>query len=144
MNEQMWPKTLWPKAYDLVWTKFPEDECLERPGPKSRPSLVLGVYEEEDGGAILLISPGTTKLKEDRRPFDFRITNYAEMQTCGLAFATRFDLDAVVPLPYTKKWFIPLDATGKTSPIIGRFSEAMIMAFQSHMAWRDHVLNQPD
>ncbi len=117
---------------------------MERPGPGSRPCLVLGVYEEDDGGAIILIAQGTTNLKYGRRPFDFYVSNYAEMQACGLIYATRFDMDKVIPLPYTRAWFEPLTAAGKTSPVIGRLSEAAIMAFQSHMAWREHELSQSE
>ena len=144
MTDDAWPKPVWPKAYDLVWTRFPETTPPERPGPKPRPSLVLGVYEEADGAALLLVAPGTTRLKQDRRPLDFRITNFAEMQACGLAYATRFDLDALLPLPYTREWFVPLAAAGKTTPVIGRLSDAMIMAFQTHMAWREHFLGESD
>lgn len=144
MTGGAWPKSVWPKVYELVWTRFPEAESIEQPGLKPRPSLVLGVYEEEDGGALLVIAPGTTRLKLERRPFDFRVTNYAEMQACGLSFATRFDLDAIIPLPYTRDWFAPLTAAGKTTPVIGRLSDAMIMAFQTHMAWRAHFLGESD
>jgi hypothetical protein len=100
----------------------------------------MGVYESADGAATLIAAPGTTMLKQGRRPFDFYVANWAEMRACGLARATRFDLDDVVPLPYWKEFFTPL--AGMSSPIMGRLSDAAIMAFQSHMKWRERELSQ--
>lgn len=142
MTGTPWPKPVWPRAYDLVWTQFPQPPDLDRPGPKSRPCLVIGVYEYEDDEATLLVAPGTTNLKQDRRPFDFYVTNWAEMRACGLSRATRFDIDDVIPLPYWREFFTPLN--GMTSPVMGRLSSAAVMAFQSHMAWREHELSKLD
>lgn len=144
MTGRPWPKSTWPRAYDLVWTRFPHSETPHKPAIKPRPSLVLGVFELPDGSALLEVAPGSTNLKVDRRPLDFRVTNYAEMQAAGLIKATRFDLGKAMDLPYTHTWFVPLTAANKTTPVLGSMSPSMVTAFQTHLAWLDHLASEAD
>lgn len=128
------PSTL-PAPYDLVWCRFPLQEDLGNPGPKPRPAVVLNVAVDQDAGeGEVQLVYGTTNLKMAQRPRDCFVTNLAEMDTCGLNKATRFDLDKVAWVPWAEEWFAILP--GYTSPIIGHLSHHATKLLQIELSHR--------
>ena len=115
------PLSTIPAPYDIVWCRFPAHDALGDPGPKPRPAIVLNCALDNDAGeGEVQLVYGTSKLKFDRRPRDFFVTNLAEMDACGLHLATRFDLDNIAWIPWAKEWFSVI--AGYQSPVIGHLT----------------------
>lgn len=132
-----YPLSTLPAPYDIVWCRFPQDEALGHPGPKPRPAIVLNVAvfgDDPDGGSEVQLIYGTTKLKLAQRPHDFFVTNVAEMDSCGLNQATRFDLDACAWIPWATEWFEVLPTY--SSPIIGHLSTHATKLLQIELGYR--------
>ncbi len=111
-----------PKPLDIVWCRFPVTGAPSKPGPKSRPGLVRALKLNKDQTkALIEVTYGTTKLKGDARPLDLHIQNFRCIEACGLERATRFDLDLVVWMPWTKEYFEP--APGYSKTIIGHLDD---------------------
>ncbi|MBC2651253.1 hypothetical protein H7F50_05895 [Novosphingobium flavum] len=83
---------------------------------------------------------GTTQLKLMQRRNDFFVTNAAEMDSCGLHKATRFDLDKVAWIPWASEWFDCL--TGYSSPIIGHLSQHSTKLLQYQLGRRQALRQQ--
>lgn len=143
MNFTFFPSSTLPAPYAIVWCRFPHDASLGEPGPKPRPAIVLNVaLDEESGEAEVQLIYGTTNLKMMKRRNDFFITNFAEMEACGLDKATRFDLDQIVWVPWAKEWFETL--SGYDSPVIGRLSAHGVRLLQYEFSWRQAKLAEVD
>lgn len=135
-----YPLSTLPAPYDVVWCRFPEHVSLGDPGPKARPALVKNVATTVDGTGEVHLVYGTTNLKLNSRPFDFHVTNAAEMDACGLFKATRFDLDIVAWIPWALEWFETLP--GYTSPIIGHLSAHGIKMLQLTASYKQARLSR--
>jgi hypothetical protein len=138
VSATFYPITTLPAPYDIVWCLFPEHVDLGHLGPKPRPGIVLNVAVHEDGagdaqGEVQVIY-GTGKLKLMQRRQDFFVTNMAEMDVCGLHKATRFDLDTVAWLPWSREWFETLPTYD--SPIIGHLSHHATKLLQIQLSYR--------
>lgn len=112
-----------PKALDIVWSRFPYEERPGMPADKPHPALVFAVFERTGGLFSVQVAYGTSNLKTDTRPFDFRIQNYRAMHYAGLHQATRFDLDRIKWLPWDSDWFQSPNAEKYPTPVIGHLIE---------------------
>lgn len=108
-----------PTALDIVWCRFPHQELGLHPGPKVRPALVRAVYfYGKDRATVLIeVAYGSSKVDKSVAGRDLVIKNVEHMNCAGLPQATYFNLDRVVKLPWTTKWFIA--RPGKQTPIVG-------------------------
>ncbi|WP_312139246.1 hypothetical protein [Brevundimonas sp.] len=109
-----------PQPLDIVWAKFPYTEKPGQPGEVAHPALVFTTYEFRTGEFSIQVAFGTSKLKTEERPYDFRIQNFRDMQFAGLAQATRFDLDRIKYLPWDSDWFVSPAPQKYPSPVLGR------------------------
>lgn len=135
-----WEPGTIPAPLSIVWCAFPDHICPEKPGPKNRPALVLKVRYADDPPAdrfLVKVVYGTSKLKSNRRPMDFRIENHGSRLLCRLPQATRFDLDQVAWLPWAQPYFIPRD--GEVTPVISVLPEVVRMDFAWLMAAREEL-----
>lgn len=114
------PQDQLPEPLDIVWARFPFDEKPGVPGEKPRPGLVFSTFEIEPGRFSVQIAYGTSNLKTENRPFDFRIQNFRMMQFAGLSQATRFDLDRIKFLPWDDQWFESPNLAKYATPVIGK------------------------
>jgi hypothetical protein len=98
-----WPP---PSPGDIVWCHFPFLPATE-PGPKPRPALVVGVRVLEDGVAVR-VAYATTRRTTTLRSGEFLITkdkHPVAFKQAGLAFDTKFDLNRVLELPWSERYF---------------------------------------
>jgi hypothetical protein len=86
---------------------------------------------------VVRVVYGSSKLKSDKRPFDFSISNYGTRLICRLPQATRFDLDQVVWLPWAKPFFVPRE--NDSTPVISVLPKAVQMDFAWHMNAREQM-----
>lgn len=115
-----------PAAHDIVTTWFPEKEPSPDGSLKLRPCLVLNVLRgKSTGNFSCIVAYGTSKLKiHQRRSLDLIIQNSQDLDTIGLPFATRFDLDELAQLPWNPEFF---DCwSGYPTPVIGSLTEIYI------------------
>lgn len=117
------PADTLPAPLDIVWSRFPYDNKPGEPGEVAHPALVFATFEYKPGLFSVQVAYGTSKLKTDRRPFDFRIQNFRHMQYAGLSQATRFDLDRIRYLMWDSDWFESPDLTKYETPVIGHLQE---------------------
>lgn len=94
-----------PKPGDIVWCKFPQHASL-KPGPKSRPALVLKVGEQ---AAVIWVQVayGTSQKVDKLFPGEFVIapSDGDAYAISGLSYATKFDLASTFELPFNEDWF---------------------------------------
>lgn len=98
-----WPP---PSPGDIVWCHFPFLPATD-PGPKPRPALVVGVRVQEDGVAVN-VAYGTTQRTKALRSGEFLIAkdqHPVAFKQAGLAFDTKFDLNKVISLPWSERYF---------------------------------------
>ena len=106
-----------PRPGDIVWCHFPQDKML-KPGPKSRPALVVKIGEIE-GGPAVAVAYGTSQNVGELHPGEFAITraNREVFLLAGLSFDTKFDLSRTVELPLSARWFaVPPGAPTDSHP----------------------------
>jgi hypothetical protein len=127
-----WPP---PSPGDIVWCHFPFLPATQ-PGPKPRPALVVGVRTFEDGVTIQ-VAYGTTQRTTSLRSGEFLISkdrHPVAFKQAGLAFDTKFDLNKVIELPWTDRYFkvppTPNPAFGQT-PKLGSLHASMIKALRA-------------
>lgn len=133
-----WPP---PSPGDIVWCHFLFLPATE-PGPKPRPALVIGVRVLEDGVA-LKVAYGTSQRTTSLRAGEFLIArdkHPVAFKQAGLAFDTKFDLNRVIELPWSERYFkVPPTinpAYGQT-PKMGSLHASMSRAlFAAHGATR--------
>jgi hypothetical protein len=112
---------------DFVWCRFPQDRKLE-PGPKPRPALVLKVGEIE-GAPAVAVAYGTCQRVDELHPGEFAIirADQEAFALAGLSFDTKFDLNNVIELPYSTRWFgVPPGAPHGQSPRLGLLHPLMM------------------
>ena len=105
---------------DIVWCHFPQDKIL-KPGPKSRPGLVVKVGGIA-GEPAVAVAYGTSQNVGELHPGEFAITrtDREAFLLAGLSFDTKFDLSRVVELPFSAQWFaVPPGAPHGQSPKMG-------------------------
>ena len=120
-----------PAPGDIVWCLFPEIPGME-PGPKPRPALVLSAESREDGGVVSVVY-GTSRHLNHLRAGEAAITrdkHPAAFALAGLAYDTKFDLKAVVELPWSDRYFkvVPGRPHGNT-PQLGTLHATVMRAF---------------
>jgi hypothetical protein len=113
-----------------VWGHFPFLPATE-PGPKPRPALIVGVRTFEDGVTVQ-VAYATTQRTSSLRTGEFLIAkdkHSVAFKQAGLAFDTKFDLNKVIELPWTDRYFkvppTPNPAFGQT-PKMGSLHASMI------------------
>ena len=81
-----------PKPGDIVWCKFAQHSSL-KPGPKSRPALVLKVGDQA-AATWVQVAYGTSQKVDRLFPGEFVITpsDGDAYVISGLTYATKFDL----------------------------------------------------
>lgn len=125
-----WPP---PEPGDIVWCRFPE-RPRDKPGPKPRPGLVVGVTEREDG-LVVGVAYGTSKGLIRLSSGEFAIrrdVNRAAWDLAGLSYDTKFDLRHVIDLPWNETFFaVPRDARHGQSPKLGTLHPSMMKAVQA-------------
>ena len=94
-----------PRAGDIVWCRFPRDK-LPKPGPKSRPALVLRVGEDQ-GHPIVEVAYGTSQKVDSLYAGEFAIApaDQAAYEAAGLSYATKFNLAETFELDFNDTWF---------------------------------------
>lgn len=107
-----------PEPGDIVWCRFPRFEDI-RPGPKTRPALVLAV-EDRQTPVRVRVAYGTSRRVQEVTPWEFAITpdDGEPYRMAGLSQTTKFSMRSVVVLDYTSLWFarapgLPTRATPK-------------------------------
>lgn len=94
-----------PAAFDIVSCYYPETEPQPDGEFKLRPTLVLKVFQSDDGYACE-VAFGTKNLKIPKRQgWDLIVQNAGDMNQFGLYHATRFDLDNIEMLVWTPEFF---------------------------------------
>lgn len=88
-----------PAIGDIIWCKFPQHEDLGHPGPKARPGLILNVFP--DLYAVLIVY-GTSRTEPVYKG-EFVIDS--QLETAGLSWPTKFDLNRLQKLPFNTAWF---------------------------------------
>ena len=95
-----------PEAGDIVWCRFPQ-RPRDKPGPKSRPALVVSVVEYDDGISVA-VAYGTSKKLDRMLSGEFAIRKAAHSAAyamAGLSFDTKFNLRNMVDLPWHEDFF---------------------------------------
>jgi len=94
-----------PHAGDIVWCRFPQDK-LPKPGPKSRPALVLRVGEDQ-GHPVVDVAYGTSQKVDSLYAGEFAIAppDQAAYEAAGLNYATKFNLAETFELDFNDTWF---------------------------------------
>ena len=133
-----WPT---PSPGDIVWCHFPFLPG-SAPGPKPRPGLVVGVRVLEDGVA-LMVAYGTSKRTRAIRSGEFLIAkdlHPVAFKQAGLGYDTKFDLNQVVELPWSERYFKVPPNPGPTfgqTPKLGSLHASMMKALlAAHAASR--------
>lgn len=120
-----------PEYGSIVWTRFPEE--VGKPGPKPRPALVLATGlndKHKPPYATLQVAYGTSNLKLDRpiSKTHLIIQNVVSLNQMRLPQATRFDLDHIIWLPWSSRFFEP--RPGNLTPKIGELSQTYIQKLE--------------
>lgn len=124
------PLVTLPRALDIVWCRFPLNEAMSKPGPKSRPALVRSVFlNRAHTWARVEVTYGTSNTKNDTRLLDLIIQNATDLAEMGLPQATRFDLDRTVILPWSAEFFEP--RAGYETPIIGHLNHSAVAQLEA-------------
>lgn len=90
-----------PALGDFVWCKFPE--VMGKPGPKSRPALVIGLFEEDHKVRVCYgTSQKTSQLHRGEIALDPQDDGFS---ISGLGARTKFNVTDYVDLPFTSEWF---------------------------------------
>ena len=112
-----WPE---PVAGEIVWCHFPDDV---HPHPKPRPTLILATKVDDEGVVFASVAYGTSQKTARLYSGEFRISkleNPAAYASAGLSFDTKFDLKAVLELPFNDAYFsVPPHAPHGQSPKLG-------------------------
>src|ERR1700743_893797 len=107
-----------PHAGDIVTCLYPID-----PKGRLRPCLVLEVLAGSGGGYAVRVAYGTkSRDKATRGNIDLIVESQSDMDECGVAVATRFDLETTATIPWD-----PPDCDcwrGCYSPILGELPKA--------------------
>ena len=102
-----------PAAGDIVWCAFPQ--VVGQPGPKKRPALVVRVSPSTHEIAVVY---GTTQKTNNIYPSEF-VLDPADpgFPSSGLSYRTKFDVAALVQLPFDSDWFAAAPGPYVNSPL---------------------------
>jgi hypothetical protein len=85
-----------PRVGNIITCLYPAD-----PKGRLRPCLVLEIQSGSEGGFAVRVAYGTKSLDYDTRgDIDLIIEKSIDIDTCGLAVATRFDLENMATIPW--------------------------------------------
>ncbi len=118
MGLHWWPA---PEAGDIVWCHFPFDRGIE-PGPKSRPALVVKVFDDDVSRYSVLIAYGTSQKTDRLHAGEFLVapSERAAYKLAGLSYPTKFSFKQTVELPFNETWFkVPPTAPNGQTPKLG-------------------------
>lgn len=119
-----------PSPGDIVWCHFPELPETT-PGPKPRPALVTAVTTHEDG-TVVHVAYGTSQRVDRLKSGEFSILKAREpgaFALAGLALDTKFDLKAIVELPWAAQFFkIAPRAPHGATPKLGTLHPSLMRA----------------
>lgn len=119
-----------------MWCRFPELPGL-KPGPESRPALVLRVFDDDPPPYRVLVTYGTSQRTDKLYAAEFRIApaDGDAFALAGLSGATKFNLNASVELPYSDMWFTPPPgAPCGQIPKLGVLHSSLFQRFQAALA----------
>ena len=125
---------LQPKPGDIVWCKFPQYASL-KPGPKSRPALVLKVGEKA-AATWVQVAYGTSQKVDKLFPGEFVIapSDGDAYSISGLSYPTKFDLASTFELPFNEDWFgVPPGAPNGQVPKLGVLHPSLMRRAQAAM-----------
>jgi len=109
-----------PRPGDIVWCKFPQHASL-KPGPKSRPALVLKVGEKA-AATWVQVAYGTSQKVDKLFSGEFVIADSDgdAYSISGLSYPTKFNLASTFELPFNEDWFgVPPAAPHGQVPKLG-------------------------
>lgn len=120
-----------PTYGSIVWTRFPEVKGV--PGPKCRPALVLATGLNQKHApeyATVQVAYGTSNLKLDRPVSQLHliVQNISALNQFRLPQTTRFDLDQIIWLPWSSRWFQARE--GYLTPKIGDLTSDYIQRLE--------------
>lgn len=119
-----WPE---PVAGEIVWCHFPDDV---HPHPKPWPTLILATKVDDEGVVFASVAYGTSQKTARLYSGEFRISkleNPAAYVSAGLSYDTKFDLKAVLELPFNDAYFsVPPHAPHGQSPKLGILHPSMV------------------
>lgn len=102
-----------PRVGNVITCLYPKD-----PKGELRPVLVLAVLSGSEGGYAVRVAYGTKSLDHKTRgEIDLIIESKNDVDTCGLALPTRFDLEEIAVIPWE-----PPDCDcwrGRYTPVLG-------------------------
>jgi hypothetical protein len=121
-----------PNAGDIVWCNFPDSI---HPHPKSRPALVLTVFDDDAPQFRVRVAYGTSQRTTSLYAGEFAILrnrNAAAFAAAGLSYDTKFDIGHLVDLPYSSEWFsVPPAAPHGQTPKLGVLHPSLVRAVQA-------------
>ena len=121
---QGWPE---PDAGDIVWCRFPDSIHSQ---PKPRPALIIDVKMDDAALIFVSVAYGTSQKLNRVYSGEFQITqidNPAAYAMAGLSFDTKFDLRAILSLPFNQEWFsVPPHAPHGQNPKLGTLHPSMV------------------
>lgn len=123
-----------PKPGDIVWCQFPRHASL-KPGPKSRPALVLKVGEKESESWVQ-VAYGTSQKVDKLFAGEFAITpaDGDAYLTSGLSYPPKFNLASTFELPFNEDWFgVPPGAPHGQVPKLGVLHPSLMRRAQAAM-----------
>ena len=132
MSLQWWGR---PEVGDIVWCLFPH-ELSKQPGPKPRPALVIKLFQKSDAHFIVSIAYGTSQKIDTLFPGEFLIDHRDgdAWKLSGLSYATKFDLNRTVQLPFNSRWFAPpSEAPFGQTPKLGVLHPSLVK--RARAAW---------
>ena len=124
-----------PVPGEIVYCRFPE--IAGHAAPKSRPALVTGLAQFEDGTLGVVVAYGTSQRVNELYAGEFAIApgDGEAYRAAGLSFPTKFNLAKRVTLPYTDVWFRvpPAPSFGQT-PKMGILHPSLMKRAQAAFA----------
>ena len=131
-----------PSAHDIVACYFPEQGSSPGQHLKLRPALVLNVYQGRKTGTFACeVAFGTKSLKIMRRQHvDLIVQNAVDLRLLGLATATRFDLDRILKLPWSEKYFGCWST--RTTPFLGSLTDVYVKEYAYCMMVRSQMVKE--
>ena len=121
-----------PTAGDVVWCHFPDNI---HPRPKSRPALMLEVYDDEAPQFLVRVAYGTSRRTTTLYRGEvsiLRARNPAAYEAAGLSFGTKFNLKQLIDLPFSTDWFsVPPTAPHGQTPKLGTLHPSLVPAVQA-------------
>jgi len=121
-----------PTAGEIVWCHFPDNIT---PRPKSRPALILVVYDDAAPNFTVRVAYGTSQRTTQLHRGEFAILrdkNPAAYRAAGLSYDTKFNLRQALDLPYNTEWFsVPPAAPHGQKPTLGTLHPSLVRAVEA-------------